>query len=310
MCQTKKLIYTTISALVIINSVFAQIDTTSLSYYPLNDGDYWEYRHEIEDWIYPPGSYVTYYSCEVIGDTTLLAEETFKIIKKVKLDSTRQTSYLYERVDSVTCNVYRYDNYNNSEYLIDSLKSQVGDSCNATRTMFFDSSKTICTNIITDNILNQLTVSKIFMEQHWHAPIEYKLSSGFGLSYLHYYFDIGTFTQHLLYAVIDGVEYGTPVDDIERQSEQKIEDFYLYQNYPNPFNAQTTIKFRLPQTSYIELAVYSIIGEMVEKIVSAKLTAGIHQYIWDATAYASGLYYCKLISGQGLNNTRKLIVLK
>ena len=171
-------------------NIFAQIDTTSLSYYPLNDGDYWEFCEEIEDWIYPPSGSIAYYSHEVIRDTTFSIGKTYKIIKRTRLNATKFTSYLFERIDSTTCNVYRYDTSSNIEFLIDSLKSQPGDSCNANRSGYYGGYwGTICTNIITDTIFSQETNSKVFIEQNSLMPVEYKLSQGFGLTYLNFYFE-------------------------------------------------------------------------------------------------------------------------
>ena len=204
--------------------VHSQIDTTSLSYYPLNDGDYWEYLYQMEDFSYPPNIHIIYYSSEVIGDTIFPIGTTYKIIETTILDSTQRKSYQFERIDSSTCNVYRYDTYSSTEFLIDSLKSQIGDSCNATRTFPFNNHKTICRNIIQDSILNRMTISKMFEEQHWHSPIEYRLSKGLGLSYLSYYVDFGRLSKYLLYARIDTVEYGTQVNSIPNDNNQIVNE--------------------------------------------------------------------------------------
>jgi len=232
--------------LLIFTYSYTQIDTTSLSFYPLHDGDYWEYEIVTTDYsIFPFMVYWNYYSFEVIGDSIFPINKIYKIIEVTKLDSNQRKSQIFERIDSTTCNVYRYYTYSNTEFLVDSLKSQIGDSCYATRTFPFEHHKTVCTFIRHDNILNQSTVSKIFVEHHWHAPIEYKLSKGFGLTYLNYYFDFGTFTQHLLYARIDNIEYGTRVNSIPINKHPVINNFQLYQNYPNPFNPITNIQFSI-----------------------------------------------------------------
>jgi hypothetical protein len=280
---------------ILASNIFAQIDTTSLSYYPLNDGNYWEFLEELDDYMWPPGSQREYYSHKVIGDTLFPQNKSYKVIERKKLGSLQPPSYIFERIDSTNCNVYRYDTYNNNEILIDSLKSHPGDSCNASRTGIFGSTGTICTNMVTDIILNQPTFSKIFVEQHWHSPVEYKLSKRFGLTYLNYCFDFGQFTKHLLYAVIDSIEYGTQVNSIQNNNENLLNDFHLYQNYPNPFNSTTIILFELPQKSKVEITVYDVTGRKIKSLVSSEFIRGSHNIIWNGTnqlgqQVASGVY--------------------
>lgn len=73
------------------------------------------------------------------------------------------------------------------------------------------------------------------------------------------------------------------------------EKFFLYQNYPNPFNPRTTIKFDLPFSSIVNLAVYNLLGEEVEVILNNEMTAGTHKKVFEAAHLASGIYFFKII---------------
>jgi surface protein len=70
-------------------------------------------------------------------------------------------------------------------------------------------------------------------------------------------------------------------------------------SYPNPFNPKTTISFRLSTHSNIQLGIYNAYGQLISHLVNGKiLSQGIHQYSWDATGYASGVYFIHLISNE------------
>jgi beta-N-acetylhexosaminidase len=80
-------------------------------------------------------------------------------------------------------------------------------------------------------------------------------------------------------------------------------------NYPNPFNNTTTIKFSLPKIDFVTLNIYNMIGQKITTIVSENLVAGNYKYPWDASKYASGIYYCKIESGE-YQQVNKMILLK
>ncbi len=92
--------------------------------------------------------------------------------------------------------------------------------------------------------------------------------------------------------------------------------FELSQNYPNPFNPFTTIRYALPQSSQVKLAIFDINGSLVAMLVNEKQTAGWHQLIWDGRneqgrTVASGIYLLKIeIDGRQFTAVRKMVMLK
>ena len=86
--------------------------------------------------------------------------------------------------------------------------------------------------------------------------------------------------------------------------------FSLKQNYPNPFNPSTTIELSLPQSGFVTLKIYNILGEEVATLVSERLAAGKYKYDWDARGWASGVYYYRLETYTGFGQTQKMILLK
>jgi len=83
----------------------------------------------------------------------------------------------------------------------------------------------------------------------------------------------------------------------------------LQQNYPNPFNPSTTISFTLPSRSFVTLKVFDLIGREVATIVSEEMSEGTYSRQWNASAFASGVYFYRLQAGSFVQ-TRKLVLLK
>jgi len=85
--------------------------------------------------------------------------------------------------------------------------------------------------------------------------------------------------------------------------------FELYQNYPNPFNPTTIINYELQITNYVDLSIYNLNGRKVTTLISGEQKAGHHQVKWNATGYASGIYYYKISAGE-FQDVRKMILLR
>jgi L-ascorbate metabolism protein UlaG (beta-lactamase superfamily) len=88
-----------------------------------------------------------------------------------------------------------------------------------------------------------------------------------------------------------------------------LKEFALKQNYPNPFNPNTTIEFSIPNSEFVALKIYNILGQEVATLVDQKLTPGNYKYSWDATFFANGVYLYKIIAGN-YQQTKKMILMK
>ncbi|MEN8194480.1 MAG: T9SS type A sorting domain-containing protein [Bacteroidota bacterium] len=86
--------------------------------------------------------------------------------------------------------------------------------------------------------------------------------------------------------------------------------FSLFQNYPNPFNPATTIGYQLPEYSQVDVGIYNILGQRVATLVSEKQPVGHYKVQWDASGFASGLYFYRMKTDKGFVQTKKLILLK
>ena len=102
---------------------------------------------------------------------------------------------------------------------------------------------------------------------------------------------------------------GNNVDD----NQINIVEFNL-SNYPNPFNPLTTISFDIKDNETGILTIFNIKGQLIE---SHQFESGKHNYLWDASNQASGIYLYKLqtqtiteLETQSYTETKKMIMLK
>lgn len=93
------------------------------------------------------------------------------------------------------------------------------------------------------------------------------------------------------------------------EGEATPENYSLEQNYPNPFNPSTTIKFRIPENSFVSLKVYNVLGKEVATLVNEEKNAGIFEVNFNANNLSSGVYFYKLETGNFVK-TNKMILLK
>jgi len=84
---------------------------------------------------------------------------------------------------------------------------------------------------------------------------------------------------------------------------------HLDQNYPNPFNPETAILWSMPESGNISIDIYNIHGHHIESIFSGYKDAGNHEYFWNASLYASGVYFYRL-KMDNLIFQKKMILLK
>jgi hypothetical protein len=85
--------------------------------------------------------------------------------------------------------------------------------------------------------------------------------------------------------------------------------FNLEQNYPNPFNPSTNIKYSVPESGNVKLAVYNTVGEEVAVLVNGNIESGIHEVSFNASNLPSGVYLYKLQSANSIQ-TKKMMLLK
>ena len=81
---------------------------------------------------------------------------------------------------------------------------------------------------------------------------------------------------------------------VHTESEELPTEVALLGNYPNPFNPETTIRYALPQSGKVHLAVYDLLGHEVAVLVDEPKPAGHHATRFDAGDLPSGAYVYRL----------------
>lgn len=101
---------------------------------------------------------------------------------------------------------------------------------------------------------------------------------------------------------IDNFSTGSEVSSLPKE-------FALQQNYPNPFNPSTSINYDLPVSSIVTLQIYDISGREVATLVNEQQIAGKYNISFDASNFASGVYFYRLQAGE-FTQVKKMFLIK
>ena len=289
-----------------------------LSYYPLQVGNEWQYHYQ---YLWTPGDVSPgldsgYVDVKVTGDTLMNNSHlTYQIVSRrqyrevddkgtLKLETSR---IYYERVDSATANVYRKTQ--NGESLLDSLLIQKGDTITTIPYLEF----TTCYD--TTSFFwagHQFHIKRLYWFDGGIAGNNHDLAKGIGIIYK-YFKNEGTLgnTDTLIYALINGTQYGTRVDTPVEETPQSYQPstIRLYQNYPNPFNPTTTIRYELARPGPVRLTVYNVLGQQVSVLVNTRQAAGSHQVTFNASRLGSGVFFFQLQAGDKVL-VKKMLLMK
>ena len=81
----------------------------------------------------------------------------------------------------------------------------------------------------------------------------------------------------------------------------------LGQNYPNPFRQITTIPFELSRTSNIDISIYDQAGRRMATLASGEFPTGSFTVKWDADQSPAGIYFCRMSTALGKEQTIRLL---
>ncbi|MHA2030608.1 MAG: T9SS type A sorting domain-containing protein, partial [Candidatus Kariarchaeaceae archaeon] len=116
----------------------------------------------------------------------------------------------------------------------------------------------------------------------------------------------------IVYSIDGCVSNGARRDyaaDYDKENTIKPNDLHLAQNYPNPFNPSTLITYHIPESGFVTLVVYDVIGKEVANLVSENKGKGGYSVTFDASDLPSGIYVYQLKVNSFIE-TKKMILMK
>ncbi|MCH8568594.1 MAG: T9SS type A sorting domain-containing protein [Balneolales bacterium] len=296
----------------------------ALRYYPLEVGNYWEYRMISMDGSNPGPADTLLYSREVVADTTLANGQMYKIIKSINrplwlrahyeynIDinpNNQRISYYLERVDEENADIYQWNPVDSNpfnEVLIDSLLMSANSSSNAIRwpNGFGTDGWAEYEIELFGSSINSYHYNFLFL-----VPIQYTLSETFGLTHIHTGEGSIVDINLIYYRDNLGNEFGEPVFVNSPLEPELPRAASLSQNYPNPFNPSTQIPFELSGPAHVQLEVYDMLGRRVAVLINEMRQAGTHSARFEAGNLPSGMYITRMQTENEVF-TQKMILLK
>lgn len=295
-------------SLIAINFSVAQVDTTD--WFPIQTGNYWEYMA----WT---GEGPKYFSVKIIGDTLMPNGKEYKIFYKKYFDTSSNLTWYFRKdsnlvweyfQDSIACTTREYIYL---DFIIpDSALWNICRNANGgSRGIAF----TFNDNTYY-NFLNKTNEAKQFEDVEitstdtiWTSflsPGPIVLNKGLGVVW---YFLFSDGSYYLQGAIINGIKMGV-ITDITKENNNIPISFSL-QSYPNPFNSTTNFKIILPESDFIELSLYNILGQKVATILDEYRTVGSYSVQFNANNLSSGVYLAVLKQNK-LVLKEKIILLK
>jgi len=95
-------------------------------------------------------------------------------------------------------------------------------------------------------------------------------------------------------ALVSEIQNKEAFSDFDTSNSSSKESYFNISNFPNPFNPATTIKYVLPQATYVTIDVYDRLGRQVTTLVDQNQDAGEHSVDFNASEYPSGIYFYRI----------------
>ena len=108
--------------------------------------------------------------------------------------------------------------------------------------------------------------------------------------------------------------YSEQAVGLEEPGRRHLNGFELKQNFPNPFNPETRIDYSVPNSGFVSIKIYDVLGRQLAILVDGLHGSGNFSVNWDAKTrdgnpLPGGVYYCRMVSAQ-FTQTRKMLLVR
>ena len=91
--------------------------------------------------------------------------------------------------------------------------------------------------------------------------------------------------------------------------EELIPETFMLSSFPNPFNPVVTVSFAISKIGLTSIGVFDIRGRKLATLTAKNYQPGYYTVNWNASIYASGVYFITLVSSD-TKLTQKILLLK
>jgi hypothetical protein len=148
--------------------------------------------------------------------------------------------------------------------------------------LFIQASDTGLVNIAFDSLNEQLPSGYTLLAAYGAHRVNLREQNSFNL-YYSAPIEIG----------LELIEEGT----VEGAAESYVlppTEFTIASISPNPFNSSISIRIGLPETAKLRMEAFNILGQRVALLQDGVVSAGWHNFIFEASGRSSGVYFIKI----------------
>ena len=121
--------------------------------------------------------------------------------------------------------------------------------------------------------------------------------------------DQGSVTRDDFFALRTDSLLNAPVLDIKNSLLSIPPNINIFPSYPNPFNPETTTKYIINKTSFVQIKVFNSLGKEVALLINKMINTGNYYLKWTPKNLPGGIYFCSFFINGEFVKSNKIIYL-
>ncbi len=139
---------------------------------------------------------------------------------------------------------------------------------------------------------------ELYTKEHWLAQQSFIMNDYFPNRTDEF---INQLNDANLYPFADSVNFIPDVFNI-------LSNAKLNQNYPNPFTGVTNVSYSISRSDKVDLVIYDVFGNEIDRLVSEYQEKDTYIVPFEANDLPGGIYFYKLVVGNRVVQTRKMML--